>query len=158
MSKPYSIPARSCSKDVVISGSVFEHIPFFWASTLEIARVLRPNGLFFFTAPSRGHKHTVIDCWRYYPDGIRAMAAVTHLKLLEVHTHYPPLNDKKRHDYSRIDSVNHYWGDTVAVFEKPEHYPLQMRLIRPIVRYWANWSSREGPLGNTPRPRTGCAV
>jgi len=29
MTQPYTIPAQSKSKDVVISGSVFEHIPFF---------------------------------------------------------------------------------------------------------------------------------
>lgn len=158
MRKPYSIPARSGCKDVVVSGSVFEHIPFFWASMLEIARVLRPGGLFFFTAPSRGHKHTVVDCWRYYPDGVRAIAAASHLRLLDVHTHFPPLNDKKRHDYAKIDTTMHYWGDTVAVFQKPGKYPLRMRVVRPVVRGWANWSSREGPLGATPRPKGGCAI
>jgi SAM-dependent methyltransferase len=158
MRRPYSIPVPARSKDLVLSCSVFEHIPYFWASMLEVARVLRSGGIFIFTAPSRGHKHTVIDCWRYYPDGIRAMAAATHLELLEVHTHYPPLNEKRRHDYSKIDSVNHYWGDTVAVFKRPERYPLRMKIIRPIVRYWANWSSSHGPLGVTPPPRNDCPL
>lgn len=158
MRKPYTIPARSGSKDVVLSGSVFEHIPFFWASMLEVARVLRPGGLFIFTAPSRGHKHTGFDCWRYYPDGVRSMAAAAHLKLLEVHTHFPPSNDKRRHDYAKIDAARHYWGDTVAVFEKPLRYPLRMRLIRPVVRGWANWASRSATLGKVPPPRTDCAL
>ncbi|CAO0832557.1 hypothetical protein SMICM17S_08679 [Streptomyces microflavus] len=30
MKKPYRIPARSNSADVVLSGQAFEHIPFFW--------------------------------------------------------------------------------------------------------------------------------
>lgn len=42
MTKPYRIPARSNSADVVLSGQAFEHIPFFWASMLEIARILKP--------------------------------------------------------------------------------------------------------------------
>src|SRR5687768_12060515 len=79
MQKPYRLPIKSSSADVVVSGQAFEHIPFFWASILEIARVLKPNGLVLLTAPSRGHVHTTIDCWRYYPDGMRAMASFAGL-------------------------------------------------------------------------------
>lgn len=75
MTRPYRIPAKSRSADVVLSGQAFEHIPFFWVSMMEIARVLRPGGYAFITAPSRGHAHDAQDCWRYYPDGFRAMAA-----------------------------------------------------------------------------------
>jgi SAM-dependent methyltransferase len=158
MSQPYKIPARSRSKDVVICGSVFEHVPFFWASSLEVARVLRPGGLWFLTVPSRGHKHTDVDCWRYYPDGIRAIAAASRLTLLESHTHFPPMTEQSRHDYARIDIDNDYWGDTVAVFQKPERYPREMMIVRPVVRWWANRASEEGPLGTTPYPHPGCPV
>ncbi|MFC7470445.1 methyltransferase domain-containing protein [Actinomadura keratinilytica] len=75
MTAPYRLPVRSSSADVVLSGQAFEHIPFFWASMLEITRVLKPGGLAFVTAPSRGHVHDAQDCWRYYPDGFRALAA-----------------------------------------------------------------------------------
>src|SRR3954469_13315655 len=57
MRKPYRIPVKSNSFDLVITSSAFEHIPFMWASFLEITRVLRPGGLIFLTAPSRGHIH-----------------------------------------------------------------------------------------------------
>jgi SAM-dependent methyltransferase len=160
MQHPYSIPARSRSVDVVVSGSVFEHVPFFWASILEIARVLRPNGLLFFTVPSRGHKHSPIDCWRMYPDGIRAIAAASRLTLLDVHTHFPPrTREDNRHDYARINAARDYWGDTVAVFRKPRRYAPSMRLVRPVVRWWANRSSRSGPLGMTPeKPASRCRI
>lgn len=158
MRRPYSIPAKSSSKDVVVAGSVFEHVPFFWASILEVARILRPGGLCFVTVPSRGHKHSPIDCWRMYPDGIRAMAAASHLTLLDTHTHYPPMTEDRRHDYPRIDAKGHYWGDTVGVFQKPERYPVQMHLVRPVVRGWANRAARRGPLGSTPNPSTSCTV
>ncbi|WP_375504809.1 methyltransferase domain-containing protein [uncultured Jatrophihabitans sp.] len=159
MRQPYTIPARSRSKDVVICGSVLEHVPFFWASALEVARVLRPGGLWFVTVPSRGHKHTPVDCWRYYPDGMRAIAAASRLTLLESHTHFPPMTDNlRRHRYSGIDVRDDYWGDTVAVYQKPERYPIEMNVIRPVVRWWANRASREGPLGATPYPHAGCPV
>jgi SAM-dependent methyltransferase len=158
MRRPYTIPAKTRSRDVVITGAVFEHVPFFWASMLEIARVLRPNGWCFMVVPSRGHKHSPIDCWRFYPDGMRALAQSAGLQLLESHTHYPPPTADNRHDYPRIDIKQHYWGDTVAVFQKPERYPLEISAVRPVVRWWANRRSRSGPLGETPRPTTGCTV
>ena len=57
MEKPYRIPVKSGSFDIVLSGQVFEHVPLFWASLLEIARVMKPEGYFFLTVPSRGHVH-----------------------------------------------------------------------------------------------------
>jgi ubiquinone/menaquinone biosynthesis C-methylase UbiE len=44
MAKPYRLPLRSNSVDVVVSGQAFEHIPFVWVSITEIARVLRRGG------------------------------------------------------------------------------------------------------------------
>ena len=139
MEKPYRLPMKSNSADVVISGQVFEHIPFFWASILEIARVLKPNGLVFLTAPSRGHVHTSIDCWRYYPDGMRAIASFAGLTVLEAHTDFPPVIDGRRHDYQAIDTTYQYWGDTVGVFQKPARYPrVTSALVRTVVVWWAN--------------------
>ncbi|GAA4207550.1 class I SAM-dependent methyltransferase [Actinocatenispora rupis] len=158
MPAPYTIPAKSKSADVVVAGSVFEHVPMPWASILEVARVLRPRGLFFFTAPSRGHKHTPVDCWRYYPDAVRALAAASRLTLKDVHTHYPPFTEDRRHDYGNIDAANDYWGDTVAVFQKPTKYAPTMTFVRPVVRWWANRASRQGPLGATPDPKFRCSV
>jgi len=86
------------------------------------------------------------------------MAAASRLTLLESHTHYPPLNEERRHDYPKIDAKIHYWGDSVGVFQKPERYPLEMQVIRPVVRWWANHASLNGPLGNTPRPSAACEL
>src|SRR4051812_19551671 len=62
MNKPYRIPIKSRSVDIVLSGQVFEHVPFFWASLLEIARVMKTGSYFFLTVPSRGHIHSTYDC------------------------------------------------------------------------------------------------
>ncbi|WP_037568716.1 methyltransferase domain-containing protein [Phaeacidiphilus oryzae] len=149
MTKPYRIPLKSGSADFVISGQAFEHIPFFWATMLEIARVLKPGGTAFVTAPSRGHAHDVQDCWRYYPDGMRALAAYTGLELREVHTDFPPFQGI-RHHYAGIDAKNAYWGDTVGVFRRPQRYPaLRMRLVRGVTCWWAN---RVGGVEGIPVP------
>jgi SAM-dependent methyltransferase len=140
MQQPYRLPLKSNSADVVMSGQVFEHVPFFWASMLEIARVLKPGGVLLITVPSRGHHHTPVDCWRYYPDGIRAMAAFAGLQTRRAETDFPPVAaGGARHQYAEIDQAGHYWGDTVGVLEKPEQgYPRSIALIRPPLLWWAN--------------------
>jgi SAM-dependent methyltransferase len=146
MRRPYRIPLRRDSADVIFAGQVFEHVPFPWASILELARVLRPAGHLFLTVPSRGHVHSHYDCWRIYPDGLRALAAFARLDVREVHTDFPPITGRKRHDYASIDAEDHYWGDSVGVFQKPETYPsVRMWPVRQVVIAYANRIGR-GPL------------
>jgi len=151
MTKPYRIPVVSKSQDIVLSGQVFEHIPFPFASMLEIARVLKPGGYFFMTVPSRGHRHSTYDLWRYYPDSMRALALFAELELLEAHTDWPPrMPESRRHDYGRIDSAYHYWGDTTAVFRKPAWKPSLWRIVnRAVTLHTAN---RIGDLSAAPLP------
>lgn len=154
MKRPYTFPIPARSVDVLIAGSVFEHIPFVWATMLEVARVLRPGGQAFVTAPSRGHEHNVYDCWRHYPDGYRALAAWSELELRDVFTDFPPRRKDKphHHDYSAINNARSYWGDSVAVFQKPtKGYPeLKVAALRAAVRTWAN---ARPDLEGVPRPR-----
>jgi hypothetical protein len=70
-------------------------------------RVLKPGGLIFLIAPSRGPEHRYPqDCWRFYPDGYRALAKFGRCELLEVTTDWEP------HE----DAGSAPWGDTVGVF------------------------------------------
>lgn len=142
MPKPYTVPLKSNSVDLVLSGQVFEHIPFPWASTMEIARLLRPGGLLILTAPSRGHFHTEIDCWRYYEDGIRALAAYTGLVVRRARTDHPVRSEGRRgHVYDVVSDADKpgYWGDTVGVLQKPESFPRwRMALVRVPMLWWAN--------------------
>lgn len=141
LTKPYRYPVRTNSVDVVVSGQVFEHVPFFWAAMFEVARVLKPGGIFIMTVPSRGHKHMLVDCWRYYDDGVRAMAAFTGLHLKHARTDYVPARPGERRywDYPADRTDPHYWGDTVGVFEKPLDYPTRrMAAVRGPIVWWAN--------------------
>lgn len=107
---PYKFPFKDNQFDLVISGSVFEHTEFFWLTFQEMTRVLKPLGYIFLTAPSRGpeHKHPV-DCWRFYPDGFRALAKYCNLEAIEVTTDW--------HNYVSDDN-SYIHGDTVGVFWK----------------------------------------
>lgn len=145
MEKPYRVPLKSNSVDVVISGQVFEHIPFPWASVLEIARLLKPGGVFIMTAPSRGHHHTKVDCWRYYEDAVRAMAAFAGLRVRRARTDYPTKlpGPERRYELPLTVEVEGYWGDTVGVLQKPAKYPTRrMAIVRGPVIWWANKTSQ----------------
>ncbi|MEO5878341.1 MAG: hypothetical protein ABIS86_23510 [Streptosporangiaceae bacterium] len=102
------------------------------------------------TAPSRGHAHDAQDCWRYCPDGFRAMAAYSGLRLGEAYTDFPPTAGI-RHSYADIDAKNVSWGDSVGVFQKPRNYPrLKMYFIREMTVRWAN---KVGGVDSVPLPR-----
>jgi SAM-dependent methyltransferase len=147
MRKPYRLPFRSKTFDVVLTNSAFEHIPFPWVSFLEIVRVLRPHGLVLLVAPSRGHIHWDFDCWRYYPDSMRALAAYARVQLLEAHTDMPPKSEP-RVDYTRVRFPDNYWGDTVGVFRKPVKYSRGVVIPREVGVWWGN---RVGGIDRTPR-------
>ena len=150
MDEPYRIPLKSNSLDVVMTNQVFEHIPFPWASFIEITRVLKPGGLLFLVAPSRGHRHGTNDAWRYYPDSFAALAMFARMHLLESFVDLPPkLENSRRVDYSRIDTTHSYWGDAVGVFRKPQRPSRRGRLAGEVLVRWAN---RAADLGALPRP------
>ena len=107
LKSPYHLPFASGSIDLVVSGQAFEHVEFFWMTWLEMMRVLKPGGMVFLIAPSRGPEHRYPqDCWRFYPDGFRALAKFGNCELIEVSTDWEP----------HPDPGSAEWGDTVGVF------------------------------------------
>lgn len=122
---PYRFPLPARSVDLVVSGQAFEHIEFFWSTWQEIDRVLRPGGMVFLIAPSRGSEHRYPqDCWRFYPDGYRALAKISGAELVEVSTDWQP----------HPDPGSSEWGDTVGVFRKPYKRSLRCSLSLALGR------------------------
>lgn len=130
--EPYKFPVESGAIDLVLSGQAFEHIEFPWLTIREIERVLKPGGSAIIIAPSSGHEHRYPqDCWRYYPDGMRALAKWAGLECIDAVTNW---NETKRF----------MWGDTIGVFYKkqdgPEdHAPSLLRAedLQPVLNIWA---------------------
>lgn len=126
LESPYRFPMKTGSVDLIVSGQAFEHVEFFWLSFLEMLRVLKPGGMMFLIAPSRGPEHRYPqDCWRFYPDGYRALAKFGGCELLEVTT------DWGRHP----DDDSAQWGDTVGVFRR-QNVGLMDRVVARIAK-WA---------------------
>lgn len=98
------------SVDLVVSGQALEHCEFPWLIFEETKRVLRNSGKCIFIAPSSGHEHKFpVDCWRIYPDGMKALCKHAGLNVLYCETDWNP---KFHQDES------HVWKDTALVAEK----------------------------------------
>ena len=81
--------------DIVLSGSTFEHIEFFWLVFEEMTRVLKPGGYMFLLVPKIHIQHRYpVDCWRFYPDGMRALAKYVGIKCIGTHHEFVERNTK----------------------------------------------------------------
>jgi len=138
---------ESNSFDVVISGQTFEHIEYFWITTLQIARIMKVGGLACIIAPSSGPKHRhPTDCWRYYPDGLRAIAKWAKMEALETSTEWEAesYNDSsaswkdsmlvamKVANIPQLSSMIHSLHEWIGIKRKPEFENIQGVLEAPI--------------------------
>jgi SAM-dependent methyltransferase len=70
----YDFPIADETYDVVLSGQVLEHVPKMWIWICEVARVCKPGGIVVTISPVSWPYHEApVDCWRTYPDGMRAL-------------------------------------------------------------------------------------
>jgi len=100
----------SCSFDFIISGQMLEHVEFPWLTFIEIHRALKLGGICCVIAPSAGPMHNYpLDCYRYYPDGISALAEYAHLSVLEVFSQW---------DENKYPHMDKAWKDTVLIAQK----------------------------------------
>lgn len=80
MTDPLKIPAADNSYDAVVAANVIEHTtrPFEWVA--EAGRVVRPGGHLVIVCPISWPEHRApYDCWRIYPDGMRALFEAAEL-------------------------------------------------------------------------------
>lgn len=74
MTSEYAIEAPDGLFDIVVSGQVIEHVRKPWIWLRELARVCKPGGLVLTVNPVSWPYHEApIDCWRIYPEGMRAL-------------------------------------------------------------------------------------
>ena len=105
--------------------------------------------------PSSGHEHRYpVDCWRYYPDGVTALARWADLDVLYAGTDWEP-----RQVY---DDDSAKWADTMLVAQRPEstRYAAATRLKQMVLRrvlgvQAARRSSPTPSVTQDPGPRAG---
>jgi SAM-dependent methyltransferase len=94
----YKFPFKDGEFDVVISGQTIEHMEYPWEWFREMARVLKNGGLCCIIAPAVWREHRYpIDTYRYYPDGMKALAKYCGLQVVEVKR--VPTDDKHQDTY-----------------------------------------------------------
>jgi hypothetical protein len=82
-SKEYSFAIPDERYDVVISAQVIEHVRRPWRWLPEVARVTRAGGLVITINPVSWVYHEApVDCWRIYPEGMKALYEDASLTVL----------------------------------------------------------------------------
>lgn len=82
--KEYNYPVDDNTFDIVLSGQVMEHVSKIWVWLKELERITKPGGKIILISPVSWPYHEApIDCWRIYPDGMKALVNdFTDLKIL----------------------------------------------------------------------------
>ena len=95
LSDPYQwLEIEDCSLDFVISGNALEHIEFPWSTMDQIYKKLKHNGIVCMLAPFNLSEHRYpTDCYRYYPDGLKALAKWAGLVTIDATTGGYPSNE-----------------------------------------------------------------
>jgi SAM-dependent methyltransferase len=80
----YSFPIPNDTYEVVLAGQVLEHVRKIWVWVKELERICKPGGYVILVNPVSWPFHEApVDCWRVYPDGMRALLEDTKLRILD---------------------------------------------------------------------------
>lgn len=97
--------------DVVISGQTFEYIEYPWLTIKEIERILKPSGFCLIIVPSSVHYGAASDGYRYFADGLSALAKWADMKVQHVSMGGVPEAD-------RITDWVSEWNDACLAAQK----------------------------------------
>jgi len=81
----YNYPVEDNTFDIVFSGQVMEHVKNIWKWMDELKRITKPGGLIITILPVSWPYHIapeVVDCWRIYPEGMKALMEDKGLEIL----------------------------------------------------------------------------
>jgi len=82
----YNYPLPSDRFDIVLSGQVMEHVKKVWLWVDELKRLTKSDGIIILIIPVSWTYHAVpVDCWRIYPEGMKALMEDRGLEILSCH-------------------------------------------------------------------------
>ncbi len=117
---------KTRSFNVVISGQALEHVEYVWVTMFEIARVLQPGGLCCIVVPSSGPEHRFpLDCYRFFPDGMKALTAFVGLEIVESYNCW---------HLAAENAQDNQWKDTVLVARKKVN-PTLANTVKFLLKY-----------------------
>jgi hypothetical protein len=93
----YSFPIADHSYDIVLNGQVIEHVRKIWLWIKEVSRVCKIGGKVITINPVGWPYHEApIDCWRIYPEGMKALCEEASLRVLHSSFESLEVTGKKR--------------------------------------------------------------
>lgn len=117
----YSFAIPDESYDLVLSGQVIEHVAKIWRWMPEVARVTKKGGVVITVNPVSWPYHEVpIDCWRIYPDGMRALCEDAGLSV----------------ELSVCESLEEPETDRFLPGRSSEHQPAKVRKAFKFLHYF----------------------
>jgi SAM-dependent methyltransferase len=157
----------------VVSNCVFEHIPGIDATIREIARVLRPGGVFAATVIGDRFREFLTDArvWRRFGLGALHRAYVEWFNRKAVHFHFdPPETWRARFEAAGLEVLRwRYYMSAAAtrVFHRSHYVSLPHLAARKLTGRWVPapsltdnefWVRRLLPWVEEPEPRPGSCI
>lgn len=79
----YSYPVQNETYDIVVSNNVIEHVRKIWVWMKELQRITKRDGFIIIVNPLSWPYHEApVDCWRIYPEGMKALCEDANLKVI----------------------------------------------------------------------------
>ncbi len=78
----YNYPIENETYNIIIAGQVMEHVKNIWKWVDELKRITKKNGYLIIISPISWPYHEApVDCWRIYPEGMKALLEEKGLKI-----------------------------------------------------------------------------
>ena len=141
---PYHYPVLDNTYDIVVSGSVMEHVEDIINWYQELKRIIKPGGYIITIVPVSWPYHEApVDCWRIFPEGFKSIFSTVGLKKitcifesLEFENCYPTLN---KNNFEILPGRSIYWDKSKTQLNSQIRWnqlirkiPFFRRLIIPI--------------------------
>jgi SAM-dependent methyltransferase len=116
----YSYPVESDAVDVVLATNVMEHVRKPWVWIRELARICKPGGYVITINPVSWPYHEYpIDCWRAYPEGMKALYEDAELNVITSLCESLEDTHLRRHIPGRsLGNIYHHGGYGTRAFTK----------------------------------------
>ncbi len=81
VNEEYTFPLADNSYDLIVSANVIEHVRKIWTWMKELTRICKSGGVLITVCPLSWPFHEYpVDCWRIYPEGMKALYEEAGLK------------------------------------------------------------------------------
>ena len=133
----YNYPIEDNTYDIVLSGQVMEHVPKIWTWIEELKRITKPGGKIIIIIPISWRYHEApVDCWRIYPEGMKALMDSKELTIVECKFESLEMDLLNKKAFTTpgysVMSLDGKVPNSAKVLQFLHQVPLLNRLIKPI--------------------------